>query len=69
MQLQKDDWWDCWEYISDNNRSETLNFKEYNNDFFDLYDEELFQDFVKEYTKRINRLFELWYKMKVINHE
>lgn len=51
-----DNWWAYWEYVPDDMESRCPNFKDFNDAYIDLFDEEKFQEFIKSCISKINEL-------------
>ncbi|MDK2562942.1 PD-(D/E)XK nuclease family protein [Romboutsia sedimentorum] len=54
-----DGWWIYWEYLPEDNESECPNFKEFNDAYFDLFDEDKFDEFIDRCVYNIEKLITL----------
>ena len=45
-ELHDSGWWIYWEYLPNNNKSLSPNFKDFNESYFDLFDEDKFNKFI-----------------------
>lgn len=53
---QIDGWWIYWEYLPEDNESECPNFKEFNDAYFDLFEEDKFDKFIDRCVCGIERM-------------
>lgn len=56
FELRRDGWWIYWEYLPKDNKSFCPNFKEFNDEYFNLFDKDKFEDFIQEAAGRINNV-------------
>ena len=51
-------WWSYWQYLPDNQKITTPNFKDFNEAYIDLFDDENFDIFIDKCVEKIDELFE-----------